>query len=161
MVKKGDKEVPVYVAKNERELARGHCSSMNNITGIQCGNPPMHGTHVCWHHGGKLPSVKKAIEERLTEARLLLIEELDPTIKRLREIRDQDEHMPSALGASVQILNRTLGKPGEGEKDKGTGKMTIKVGVMIGARKRIDADSIAVATLVEKNPLDGDVIDGE
>lgn len=131
MVKKGNKEVPVYVAKLERELKR-RCTEKNHITGLQCGNPPIKGSTVCHKHGGQLPPVKLAAAQRIQDAKNRLLDELDPTISRLKEIRDQDDHLPSALGASVQILNRTIGKPEEGKRDESAKRTIIKIGVAIG-----------------------------
>lgn len=159
-VEKNGKVVPVYQAKLERTLAR-RCTGMNNLTGLQCGNPPMHGTTVCFMHGGHLPVVKAAAERRIQEAQQRFIEEVEPTITRLTQIRDQDDHYPSALGASQAILNRAMGKVGETKKDPNAGRQTIKIGITIGARKRVDSanQEVAVGVVSESAPVDGDVVE--
>jgi hypothetical protein len=90
-----------------------------------CLNMAIPGLPVCRMHGGSTKAAKSAAKRRF-------IEELDPTITRLIQLRDQSEHMPTALGASQSILNRVLGKPDAVDKDKGAGKPTVIVGIAIG-----------------------------
>lgn len=82
------------------------------------------GGTVCIKHGGNAPQVRKAARERLLES-------VDPTITRLEEIRDQNVHMPSALGASNTLLNRALGKPGDGPKMHQQKGPTINIGISL------------------------------
>lgn len=89
-----------------------------------CDNVAMRGMTVCYTHGNKQVRAK---------AKQRLMEELDPTLSRLIELRDQDAHMPTALGAGKEILNRVLGKPDSVDKDKGAGRAIINVGISIGA----------------------------
>ena len=90
--------------------------------------------------------------------------EIDPTISRLIEIRDQDDHLPSALGASVQILNRVLGKPGDGPKQGEASAPVINVGIAIGgipARPKVEVTTTpAPAGYIEGDVDDDDDDDG-
>lgn len=90
-----------------------------------CENPAIKGLEVCRVHGGSLKHVKAALKRRI-------MEEADPTLAALIEIRDQREHMPSALGAGIHLMNRILGKPGDGEKVGAQTAPTIVVGINIG-----------------------------
>ena len=117
-----------------------------------CGKEAMHGLEVCCIHGGGTKAAKDAAKARL-------LEELNPTISRLVQIRDQDEHLPSALGAATHIMNRVLGKPDAIDKDKGAGKPTIIIGVAIGG---IPRQSIKVAAEIEDGQtVEADVVEDE
>ena len=131
-------KVAAAIAKREAATAAGIppksaqyakvCTAMttgNHGPKRPCENPAVSGLEVCRVHGGSIPAVKAAAKRRI-------LEEVDPTISRLREIRDQDEHMPSALGASIHILNRALGKPGDGEKHGTSSAPVINIGINIG-----------------------------
>ena len=110
-----------------------------------CERFAMAGGSVCYVHGGNAPQVKRAAKKRL-------LAEVDPTIARLMEIRDQNMHMPSALGATQAILNRTLGKVGETPKEAGIGKFTINIGVALGSVK-------SVVEVVPQGAIEGEVAD--
>lgn len=96
-------------------------------------------------HGGAIKKVKDAAETRFKE-------ELGPSIKRLAEIRDQSDHMPSALGATQVFLNRALGKQGAPAEDGGAKRVKVVVGVAIGglpqkviaAQAKVDAEEDAI-----------------
>jgi hypothetical protein len=111
-----------------------------------CDKLAMRGMTVCWSHGGGTKAAKEAARNRL-------MDELDPTITRMLEIRDQSDHMPSALGASTHLMNRILGKPDSVDKDKGAGKPTIVIGVNIAGIPRAPAVAIAIE--------DGNTIESE
>jgi hypothetical protein len=68
----------------------------------RCAAPAIPGATVCVMHGGSKKAVRAHAERRL-------LAEVDPTIDRLVVLRDQDEDLKVAFGASTQILNRTLG----------------------------------------------------
>lgn len=115
--------------KNEgKRMCKAHTSGVHGPK-RPCDKVAMHGLEVCWTHGGGSKAAKEAARRRL-------IGELDPTISRLIEIRDQNDHMPSALGASVNIMNRVMGKPDSVDKDKGAGKPNITIGLNIGGIPR-------------------------
>ena len=110
-----------------------------------CRAPRMMGGFVCRVHGGSAPGVRKA-------AKMRLLEEVEPTIHRLIQIRDQNDHMPSALGAGLAIMNRTLGKASEGPPVAGGG-FNVQIGIGIGS---IPA-SVKVTPVEDEN----DTIDAE
>lgn len=163
-----DERAAKALARREAGLpprnARRPCQAQT--TGVHgpkrpCGNYAVPGLTVCRMHGGNTKAAKAAARRRL-------VDELDPTISRLIELRDQDEHLPTALGASVGILNRVMGKPGNVDADKGAGKATIIVGVAIGGIPQ-KSDIVVGAALpgaqeTEATEDDGDysdIIDGE
>ena len=118
-----------------------------------CDRYAVRGLEVCPMHGGSTKAAKDAARKRLTD-------ELDPTISRLVEIRDQSEHMPSALGAATQIMNRVMGKPDSVDKDKGAGKSNITIGLAIAGIPR--AKVVAQITDGENtDTFEAEVVDEE
>ena len=121
-----------------------------------CGKWAVNGLTVCATHGGSSKMAKDAATKRL-------LNELDPTISRLIDIRDQNEHIPSALGAATHIMNRVMGKPDAVDKDKGAGKPTIIIGLNIGgipAKQITNAPSVD-AVSVEEVDDDSDTPTGD
>ena len=125
-------EAEARIAKREAGLTMQQegkrCTA--STTGVHgpkrpCTRFAMWGQEVCYVHGGGSKAAKNAAKARL-------IEELDPTISRMIAIRDQDDHLPSALGAATHLLNRVMGKPDAVDKDKGAGRPIIQIGVSIG-----------------------------
>lgn len=149
-------EVALRLAKREeRRIANGgtedregkciaHTSGVHGPKRL-CDKAAIRGLDVCGTHGGSTKMAKEAAKRRLTD-------ELDPTINRMIEIRDQSDHMPSALGASIHILNRVLGKPDAVDKDKGAGRATINIGIAIGG---IPAKKVE---LQAHNDVEGEVL---
>lgn len=90
-----------------------------------CDQRAMKGTTVCQMHGGMAKQTKEAARKRI-------MEEVFPTIDRLTEIRDQNGHMPSALGASKELLNRAMGKPEATQGQLGAGAPIILIGERLG-----------------------------
>lgn len=148
-------QVALRLQKKEERIARGEkmpqgkkCKAMT--TGVHgakrpCDRWAVNGLDVCPVHGGSTKAAKEAARRRL-------VDELDPTISRLIEIRDQDGHMPSALGAATQIMNRVMGKPDSVDKDKGAGKPIINVGIAIAGIPR---------AAVKAEITDGDTFEAE
>lgn len=82
---------------------------------------------------------------------------VDDTIDRLVDLRDQNDHMPTALGASAQLLNRALGKPGDAAKDKGSRAPQVIVGVAIaGIPAKIASVSVRTSDDDDTGTLDAD-----
>jgi hypothetical protein len=77
-----------------------------NRAGMQCGSKPIRGGTVCRMHGGGAPQVKAKAMERLMALQ-------NPAIDRLAKLIDQEEFPTVAYAASRDILDRTIGKPGE------------------------------------------------
>lgn len=103
------------------------------------------GGNVCYMHGGAIKKVKDAAETRFKE-------ELYPTIRRLTEIRDQDDHMPSALGASLAIVNRAIGKQGAPEAAGGDKRPIINIGINLGGLP--NRPQLAVTNTIEAETVD-------
>lgn len=143
-------EVKERLAKKEQRIASGEvlpegrkCSAMT--TGVhgpkrQCDRWAVNGLTVCWMHGGSTKAAQDAAKKRLAN-------ELDPTVSRLLELRDQDMHMPTALGAATQIMNRVMGKPDSVDKDKGAGTPIIRIGMKIGGLPK-NQDELSVGVEV-------------
>lgn len=66
----------------------------------------MQGGVVCRMHGGSAPQVKAAAMDRLRALQ-------NPAIDRLDKLIQQEEFPTVAYAASRDVLDRTLGKPGE------------------------------------------------
>lgn len=99
-------------------------------------------------HGGAIKKVKEAAKARFNE-------ELYPTIRRLTEIRDQDEHLPSALGASLAIVNHAIGKPGAAEEGENAKRPIINIGVNIGGvPAKIKNQKVLAEPVIDLDPLE-------
>lgn len=84
---------------------RRRCTATNN-RGARCRYPPIPGGTVCRFHGGGAPQVKAKAMDRLRALQ-------HPAIDRLAQLIDQDDFPTVAYAASRDVLDRTLGKPGE------------------------------------------------
>lgn len=82
------------------------CSARSKSTGKACQRPAIPGGTVCRYHGGAAPQVKAAAMDRLRALQ-------HPAIDRMAKLIDQDEFPTVAYAASRDVLDRTLGKPGE------------------------------------------------
>jgi hypothetical protein len=81
------------------------CSATNR-KGTRCERPTIPGGTVCRFHGGAAPQVKAAAMDRLRALQ-------HPAIDRLGQLIAQEEFPTVAYAASRDVLDRTLGKPGE------------------------------------------------
>ncbi len=91
-----------------------------------CRRKAIPGGFVCEKHGGASPQAKLAAARRL-------VAEIDPTIARLLELRDQNVHLPTAFNASKHIIDRVLGLIGKSDGDDNKPKApVINVGIAIG-----------------------------
>lgn len=127
-IKRHDERVHALAEKGEVEDRSQKCTAMT--TGVHgpkrpCDRLRVRGLNVCYVHGGGTKAAKAAARQRI-------MEQLDPTITRLLEIRDQDDHLPSALGAATHLMNRALGKPDSVDKEKGSGAPIINIGIALG-----------------------------
>jgi hypothetical protein len=82
------------------------CSAKSKSTGKPCQRPAIPGGTVCRYHGGAAPQVKAAAMDRLRALQ-------HPAIDRLGQLIAQEEFPTVAYAASRDVLDRTLGKPGE------------------------------------------------
>jgi hypothetical protein len=88
------------------DLMARRCSARAKSSGQPCQRPAIPGGTVCRYHGGAAPQVKAAALDRLRALQ-------HPAIDRLTQLIDQDEFPTVAYAASRDVLDRTLGKPGE------------------------------------------------
>ena len=89
-----------------------------------CENDRMHGLTVCRMHGGSIKATKAAAKRRF-------MEELEPSMNALREVRDQNVHYPSKLGAALKFIERAIGKQ-DVTPNEGAGAPNIIIGFNIG-----------------------------
>ena len=82
------------------------CHARSKTTGQQCRQAVVPGATVCHYHGGAAPQVKEAAQDRLRALQ-------HPAIDRLAQLIDQDQFPTVALGASKDVLDRTLGRAAE------------------------------------------------
>lgn len=93
-----------------------------------CRKYAIKGGSVCVLHGGRSPQVRRKAERRL----LAMVE---PSIIRLEALVHQDEHLPTALGAIKEILNRAGGIPLGPVAESGHSQDTrpvINIGIAVG-----------------------------
>jgi hypothetical protein len=141
------------------EYRKNKCTAMT--TGVHgekrpCDRVRMKGQKVCYVHGGNTPAAKK-------KAQSIFLEELEPSINALKEIRDQRDHMPSALGAANQLINRAIGKVANEDKDKGASRPVINVGIAIGGlpKSAKDVKVITDAIASTDGTVDAEVLTDE
>ena len=77
--------------------------------GKQCGSKPIRGGTVCRMHGGGAPQVRAKAMYRLMALQ-------HPAIDRLTQLIRQEEFPTVAYAATRDVLDRTMGKPGESLK---------------------------------------------
>jgi len=82
------------------------CRATSKQTGQQCRRSAIPGGTVCRYHGGAAPQVVQAAMDRLRALQ-------HPAIDRLSSLIKQTEFPSVAYAASRDILDRTMGKPGE------------------------------------------------
>ena len=76
-----------------------HCSGHSGRTGLPCEKARVLGTTVCVRHGAATPQVKAAIDQRLREM-------ANPVLGRMFKLSMQDKHLPSAVNAGKDLLDR-------------------------------------------------------
>ncbi len=81
----------------------GRCTAHSKQTGQRCGHRAILGGTVCRHHGGSAPQVKEAAHARLEALQ-------NAAINTIAELIDLQEFPTVRLGASKDVLDRTLGK---------------------------------------------------
>lgn len=92
---------PLEIAVSEADRLPKHCTGHSRRTGLACRGTRIPGGNVCITHGGRIKQVRKKAEQRI-------LAQLDPTMDRLMDLRDQSNHLPTALAAVKEILGRIL-----------------------------------------------------
>ncbi len=90
---------PEEVALSEQERKAWHCTGHSARTGVACTSPRVTHMQVCRRHGGSLANVKRKAAERLAAM-------VDPMLGRLHALALQDKHLPAAVNAAKDLLDR-------------------------------------------------------
>lgn len=85
-----------------------------------------------------------------------LVNQLDPTIARLLELRDQNIHLPTAFNASKHIIDRVMGLIGKANGEEGSKQPVINVGIAIGGMPEQH-----VSVSVPELPAAGETVDAD
>lgn len=123
-----------------------------------CLKPPIKGGFVCMSHGGSAEHVRKKANKRL----LALAE---PALVRLEALMHQEEHLPTALGAIKEVLNRA-GGAAIGPVDPNAGKQdmrpVINVGIQVGGIDPSKRPEVKVGIVSGSAPaVDAEIVDDE
>lgn len=110
-----------------------------------CKKAPIRGGSVCPTHGGSAPQVKKKAEKRLNAM-------LEPAIIRMDYLMHQNDHLPTALAASLAVQNRVLGAVGKEGEAKDT-RPIINIGIQAGG-----VPTVTVTTNMLPDGRTGDVV---
>jgi hypothetical protein len=148
-------------ADMERAAGPDNPYFLNDDGSIQtrpCNKPPIKGGMVCMSHGGSASQVRAKADRRL----LAMVE---PSLIRLDALVQQNEHLPTALGALRTVLERA-GSRSIGPLVKETGEKDtrpiINIGIKVGG---IDKPVVTVAMLPSTAAADeateGEMIDGD
>ena len=88
-------------------MPAGRCTAQaRNRHQGRCKQPAIPGGTVCRFHGGAAPQVQEAAQDRLRALQ-------HPAIDRIAKLIDQEQFPTVALGASKDVLDRTLGRATE------------------------------------------------
>lgn len=109
-----------------------------------CNRSPLRGANICHKHGGAAKHIKAKAEKRLQAM-------LEPAIVRLEALAHQDDHLPTALGATLQIMDRTLGKQAQQPVEKDA-RPVINIGIKVGG---INPPGVTPVT-IDTEPISGD-----
>jgi hypothetical protein len=110
-----------------------------------CRKRALVGGHVCEKHGGTAPQVKARAARRLLAV-------VEPTLDRLMKLRDQDDHLPTAMMATKEILNRAGGAalgPVDPQGGKVDTRPVINIGIQVGGidQSKLTAPDVSVGML--------------
>ncbi len=94
------------------------CHAKSKQSGQRCKRPAIAGGTVCHIHGGGAPHVKAAALERLQALQ-------DAAVTTIAQLIDLQEFPTVRLGASKDVLDRTLGKAIEAVSVEHKGGITI------------------------------------
>lgn len=87
------------------------CTGTRN-DGERCTRWSIRGATVCLWHGGNLPNVKKAADDRVKAAKLRIIDSVDDAFETLHELLAPGTGEGIRLKAATELLDRAGLKPG-------------------------------------------------
>jgi len=93
---------------------RPQCTAHSKQTGERCKQRPIPGGRVCHYHGGAIPQVKAAAQERLRAFQ-------EPALNGLVELIEQTQFPSVRYAAIKDVLDRTLGRATESLNVTSTG----------------------------------------
>jgi hypothetical protein len=108
------------------------------------------GLRVCRFHAGNTKQANAKAQERLDAM-------LERAVERVGELSEQGEHLPTALAASKQILDRTLG-PTQTKSPAGTG---IVVNVGVGLVEALQRNKPSAHPVIEASVVSSESASGE
>jgi xanthine/CO dehydrogenase XdhC/CoxF family maturation factor len=82
------------------------CTAKSKQSGIRCKRAAILGGRVCHIHGGNIPHVRQAAEERLRALQ-------HPAIDRIAKLINQEQFPSVSYAASKDVLDRTMGRATE------------------------------------------------
>ncbi len=118
---------PLEIAVSDADRLPHQCVAHSRRHGLACTRNRNLGTTVCPKHGGSFKAVKRTAKRKL-------MEELMPTLARVAELRDQSDHLPTALAAAKEMLSKVLPALRREEKKstKESSAPRISIGVVLG-----------------------------
>jgi hypothetical protein len=129
----GRKATPEEIALAETFREPNSCIAYSSRTGLPCALYRMKGLTVCDKHGGLAPSSKAAAKRRLDE-------QADRFAARLIELAEQNDHLPTAVNATKEGLDRSLGPLRSGSHEAKQG-VQINIGIFASATDVVEGVS--------------------
>jgi hypothetical protein len=136
----------------DNALADAHqprkCRAHSKSRKEPCRNWALPGGFVCKFHGGNAPQVKAKAEQRLREM-------VDPMLSKLHELAMQTDHLPTAVKAVTDALDRAgvgalvQAKVRSSTKDAAGSKVIVNIGFLTKANE-LPAIEAAAAEVIEE-----------
>ncbi len=157
-----DEEVAGRLARKEQAIQDGTYKALDRQCTAEtsgkwgpirrCEQACVTGMQVCYMH------IKGSKKTAILKAKRRLVHELEPTISRLVELRDQNEDLKVALGASLKLKDAVMA---DEKKDSGKPIRKLVIGLAIGALPpQASQTSVALLTAGEQDDED-EAEDGE
>lgn len=119
-----------------------------------CENRPIRGGFVCRVHGGTAKQVRAAADRRMQDL-------IDPAISAMEELIAQKVHMPTRLGAAVQVLKQQrVIKPDSAQGSGSGGGVKVVIGMKFGGLST-GKPEVAAALLTDGGVHDAEIVDGD